>query len=331
MVRWAVTAAAMTLALASALPSSAPASGGAGNGVTATPNHGARGAGWLIMFHAPTGEDAGTDYEASYQIVVRAPGDCLRRSFPDADTSTPGRAVGSLVQFGKVQINNGPFRRVLPDYINEADRVTIAMTALAPCGAAPYQVRVIYENAFETPGSTTRTTVGHFTTRVTGEIGTLPVTGVDARMLLALGAALLAIGSSGLRLAGRRHPRALGGRAGEKVCCEARAYVDTPWESIAPRFPSEHPVCDSPIMLSRDQVLDVAGQVEAHEPDEALSVVLTVELSAAERAEMLDEIQQVIDALRRRGRSPRVVVRRSETARSMRFRSRERPRPSALT
>jgi hypothetical protein len=171
----------------------------------------------LIMFHAPNGEDAGTDYEASYQIVVRAPGDCLHRSFPDADTSTPGRAVGSLVQFGKVQVNNGPFRRALHDYINEADRVTIAVPAFAPCGAAPYQVRVIYENAFETPGSTTRTTVGHFTTRVTGDMGTLPVTGAYARMLLALGAALLAIGLSGLRLAGRPHPRASRDRAAGNV------------------------------------------------------------------------------------------------------------------
>ena len=204
-----------------------------------------------------------TDYEASYQeIVVRA-----------QETACAGRFSSPkclmFVQFGKLQIPNGPFRRVLPKK-KQADRVTIAMTAPAPCGAAPYQVRVIYENAFETPGSTTRTTVGHFTTRVTGEIGTLPVTGVDARMLLALGAALLAIGLSGLRLAGRRHPRALGGRAGEKVCCEARACVDTPWEPFAPRFPSEHPVCASPIMLSRNQVLDVAGQVEALEPDEAL-------------------------------------------------------------
>ena len=41
-------------------------------------------------------------------------------------------------------------------------------------------------------------------------------------------------------------------------------------------------------------------------------MVLTVELSAAERAEMLSEIQQVVDVLRARGRVPRVTVRRSE-------------------
>jgi hypothetical protein len=72
------------------------------------------------------------------------------------------------------------------------------------------------------------------------------------------------------------------------------------------------PVCDSGPMLSGEQVREVAASVEALGPDEALSVVLTVELSAAERAEMLSEIQQVADVLRRRGRSPRVVVRRSE-------------------
>ena len=41
-------------------------------------------------------------------------------------------------------------------------------------------------------------------------------------------------------------------------------------------------------------------------------MVLTVELSAAERAEMLSEIQQVVDVLRARSRVPRVTVRRSE-------------------
>jgi hypothetical protein len=214
---WAVTAAAMTFALALAVPASALANGGAGNDVTVTPTAGAGGAGALISFHAPNGEDAGADYQASYEMVVRAPRDCLRSSFPDADTSNPGRAVGSLDQFGKVQINNGPFRRLLHDYIDAGDRVTIAVTALAPCGAAPYRARVIYEDAFETPGLTTRTTVGHFTARVTGAVGTLAVTGVDVRMLLALGAALFAIGWSGLRPAGCRHPRALGGRAGGKV------------------------------------------------------------------------------------------------------------------
>ncbi len=65
-------------------------------------------------------------------------------------------------------------------------------------------------------------------------------------------------------------------------------------------------------MLSREQVRDVAANVEALGPDEALSVVLTVELSAGERAEMLHEIQQVVDELRRRGRRPSVMVRRSE-------------------
>lgn len=65
-------------------------------------------------------------------------------------------------------------------------------------------------------------------------------------------------------------------------------------------------------MLNAQQVDEVAANVEALEPDEALSVVLTVELSAAERAEMLSEIQQVVDELRRRGRRPSVLVRRSE-------------------
>ena len=59
-------------------------------------------------------------------------------------------------------------------------------------------------------------------------------------------------------------------------------------------------------------MLEVVERVEALEPEEALFVVLTVELSAAERAEMLHEIQQVVDVLRRRGGVPRVVVRRSE-------------------
>ena len=65
-------------------------------------------------------------------------------------------------------------------------------------------------------------------------------------------------------------------------------------------------------MLSGRDVEMVAEQVEALEPEEALSVVLTVELSALERAERLSEIQQVVDELRRRRLEPRVAVRRSE-------------------
>ncbi len=65
-------------------------------------------------------------------------------------------------------------------------------------------------------------------------------------------------------------------------------------------------------MLSGHDVERVAERVEALEPDAALSVVLTVELSAGERAEMLHELQQVVDELRRRGLSPSVAVRRSE-------------------
>jgi hypothetical protein len=65
-------------------------------------------------------------------------------------------------------------------------------------------------------------------------------------------------------------------------------------------------------MLTRAQVHQIATEVESLGPDEALSLTLTTELPAAARAERLSEIQQVVDALRGRGRSPRVTVRRSE-------------------
>ena len=65
-------------------------------------------------------------------------------------------------------------------------------------------------------------------------------------------------------------------------------------------------------MLNVEQLREIAMRSSRLGPEEALSLTLTVELSAAERAERLSEVEQVIDALRRRGRSPQVAVRRSE-------------------
>ncbi len=65
-------------------------------------------------------------------------------------------------------------------------------------------------------------------------------------------------------------------------------------------------------MLSAEQLREVADEVERLGPEEALSLVLTVELSAAQRIERLSDIQAVVDELRRRGHRPSVAVRRSE-------------------
>lgn len=86
--------------------------------------------------------------------------------------------------------------------IDKGDRVTIAVAALQPCRTSSGG-GVIFEEGFETPGLTTRTTIG-------GSRCASPVTGpwrspawTCARCSLA-GAVLLAVGPCGLRLAARR-------------------------------------------------------------------------------------------------------------------------------
>ena len=57
-------------------------------------------------------------------------------------------------------------------------------------------------------------------------------------------------------------------------------------------------------MLSPEEVDEIADEVVRVGAEEPLSLTLTVELSAAERAERPFEVQQVVDALRARGGSP---------------------------
>jgi hypothetical protein len=96
-----------------------------------------------------------------YLMVIRGEPSCLRRAFPAAYWR--GRAEASLDEFGDV-LRNGAPKRVNQE-ISKGDQVTIAMHALPPCRRT-YRGQVIYEQVYDSPGSTTRRTVGRFEFRV---------------------------------------------------------------------------------------------------------------------------------------------------------------------
>jgi hypothetical protein len=159
------------------------------------------GSGVLISFRAPSeeGEDCCSSFK--YLMVVGAAADCLRRAFPDADTSVSGRANGVLSPVHDSPNQQRPLHGE-PPLIDKGDRVTIAVAALQPC---PHEYRGrghlrrrVRDSRTHDPDDDRR-----FTLRVTGD-GTLAVTGMDMRAVFAGGAVLLAVGPCGLRLAARR-------------------------------------------------------------------------------------------------------------------------------
>jgi hypothetical protein len=85
--------------------------------------------------------------------------------------------------------------------------------------------------------------------------------------------------------------------------CARRVAATMPALTVRRRVPAD-------AMLTREQVLEVVAEVESLGPREALTLVVEYEQPALERAERLSEIQQVVDELRRRGRSPRVNLSR---------------------
>lgn len=95
------------------------------------------GSGVLISFRAPSeeGEDCCSSFK--YLMVVGAPADCLRRAFPDADTSVSGRANGVLSPVHESPNQQRPLHGE-PPLIDKGDRVTIAVAALQPC---PHEYR----------------------------------------------------------------------------------------------------------------------------------------------------------------------------------------------
>jgi hypothetical protein len=74
----------------------------------------------------------------------------------------------------------------------------MATHAFPRCAEA-YRGAVIYEQAYLSPGSTSRTTVGRFELRVTS-IGKLAVTGLDLAVVAGAGAVLIAAGLCSRRL-----------------------------------------------------------------------------------------------------------------------------------
>jgi hypothetical protein len=140
----------------------------------------------LLTFRAPSTEGDDCCSSFSYLMVVRAPADCLRRSF--ADLYWRGGAEGQLHQFGEVRANN----RSVGYGIEQGDIVTVSMTGLAPCAAA-YRGRVIFEEAYDNPDPPTRTRIGQFEVHV-GPDGALALTGIDVRLLLATAAGLCGLG-----------------------------------------------------------------------------------------------------------------------------------------